>query len=148
MAALYRAADACVSPYRAEGFNLPVLEAAASGLPVICTAGGATDDFVSDSFALKIRSELAPVRLEGDLTGQWLEPEVDHVASLMFDVIEPAAGRREAAVAGPTHAAFRYDWSRVTRLLGRCLIRRRAALELFGSWIARARHCRAEGERC
>ena len=37
---LYHAADVLVSPYKAEGFNLPVLEAAASGLTVIVTLGG------------------------------------------------------------------------------------------------------------
>jgi len=39
MSALYQVADAYVSPYRAEGFNMPVLEAAACGVPVICTRG-------------------------------------------------------------------------------------------------------------
>ena len=34
MADLYRAADVYAAPYRAEGFNLPVLEAAACGVPV------------------------------------------------------------------------------------------------------------------
>jgi glycosyltransferase involved in cell wall biosynthesis len=37
---LYGAADCYVSPYRAEGFNLPVLEAIACGTPVIVTRGG------------------------------------------------------------------------------------------------------------
>ena len=40
MALLYQAADVFVSPYRAEGFNIPALETAACGLPVICTRGG------------------------------------------------------------------------------------------------------------
>lgn len=46
IASLYRACDCFVLPYRGEGFALPVLEAMASGLPVIVTSGGATDDFV------------------------------------------------------------------------------------------------------
>ena len=45
MAELYQAADVYVSPYRGEGFNIPVLEAAACGLPVVVTKGGATEDF-------------------------------------------------------------------------------------------------------
>ena len=39
-------ADAYVTPYRAEGFNLPALEAQTCGTPVIATHGGATDDFL------------------------------------------------------------------------------------------------------
>lgn len=46
LAQLYKAADCYVTPYRAEAFNMPALEAAACGLPVIATAGGPTDDFV------------------------------------------------------------------------------------------------------
>jgi glycosyltransferase involved in cell wall biosynthesis len=51
---LYGAADCYVSPYRAEGFNLPVLEAIACGTPVIVTRGGATDDFCDDAVAVRI----------------------------------------------------------------------------------------------
>ncbi len=50
MAALYKAADVYVSPYKAEGFNMPVLESMACGLPVICSRGGSTDDFTRDDF--------------------------------------------------------------------------------------------------
>jgi len=53
---LYNAADCYVSPYRAEGFNLPPLEAAAAGTPIIVTKGGATDDYADGSFALQIHS--------------------------------------------------------------------------------------------
>jgi glycosyltransferase involved in cell wall biosynthesis len=50
IAGLYTAVDCLVYPYRGEGFALPVLEAMASGIPVIVTAGGATDDFVREAF--------------------------------------------------------------------------------------------------
>jgi glycosyltransferase involved in cell wall biosynthesis len=62
MAKLYRLADAYALPYGAEGFNLPVLEAAASGLPVICTSGGPTDEFIEDSFARKVRGPESTAR--------------------------------------------------------------------------------------
>ena len=54
---LYGSADCYVSPYRAEGFNLPVLEAIACGTPAIVTRGGATDDFCDDRVAVRIRGE-------------------------------------------------------------------------------------------
>ncbi|MFT3802870.1 MAG: methyltransferase domain-containing protein [Burkholderiaceae bacterium] len=53
---LYCVADYYVSPYRAEGFNLPVIEAIACGTPVIVTEGGATDDFCDATNALRIAS--------------------------------------------------------------------------------------------
>jgi glycosyltransferase involved in cell wall biosynthesis len=116
MAKLYRLADAYVSPYSAEGFNMPVLEGAASGLPVICTSGGPTDDFVTDSFARKIRSKLMPTRLE-NIDGYFLEPDVDHLTDLMFEVIENVAWRRAAAIAGPQHVASNYTWDAVAQSL-------------------------------
>lgn len=48
IASIYTACDCLVHPYRGEGFALPVLEAMACGIPVVVTAGGATDDFVND----------------------------------------------------------------------------------------------------
>lgn len=68
---LYGAADCYASPYRAEGFNLPPLEAAACGLPIIVTKGGPTDDYQHPSFALQIEgctlSMGAGVMIEPDL---------------------------------------------------------------------------------
>ncbi len=53
---LYNISDWYVSPYRAEGFNLPVCEALVCGTPAIVTEGGATDDFVGVSAGFKIQS--------------------------------------------------------------------------------------------
>ena len=116
MANFYRLADTYVSPYQGEGFNIPVLEGAASGLPVICTSGGSTDDFVNVLFARKIRSKLLPIRLE-NIDGHLLEPDVQHLTDLMFDVIENAAWRRTATTAGPQHVASNFTWDTVTQLL-------------------------------
>jgi glycosyltransferase involved in cell wall biosynthesis len=57
MIGLYTACDCLVHPYRGEGFGLPVLEAMACGLPVICTGGGSTDDFATDEVAYRLKSE-------------------------------------------------------------------------------------------
>jgi glycosyltransferase involved in cell wall biosynthesis len=103
LATLFRAADAYVSPYRGEGFNLPVLEAAASGLPVICTAGGATDDFTRPDFALRIEAAF-------DEAARVLEPAPDHLLAQLRRCFEDEAWRRGAQAAGPAFVAAGHTW--------------------------------------
>ncbi len=116
MARLYQAADAYVSPYRAEGFNMPVLEAAASGLPVICTAGGSTDDFVTDAFARRIQSVKETIEVEGQV-GSRLNPSTEHLTALMLASLEDASWRDQAAQAGPSHVRAHYTWAGVADTL-------------------------------
>jgi glycosyltransferase involved in cell wall biosynthesis len=49
LARLYSAADALIMPSRCEGFGLPVLEAMASGTPVICARASALVEVASDA---------------------------------------------------------------------------------------------------
>jgi glycosyltransferase involved in cell wall biosynthesis len=120
MAQLYQAADTYVSPYRAEGFNLPVLEAAASGLPIICTRGGSTDDFVTDAFARRIDSKKVSGRYDDQEVFR-LEPSVDHLIALMRSAIEDRSWREAASNAGPAHVKETLTWDHVVDLLLRKL---------------------------
>jgi glycosyltransferase involved in cell wall biosynthesis len=117
MADLLRAADVYVSPYLAEGFNLPVLEAAACGVPVICTGGGATDDFTAPSFAWRIRSRPEPARTDLGFIGEVLQPDVDHLIELMRQVVRERDSARAMGAAGAAHVAQRFTWDRVTERL-------------------------------
>ena len=65
MRLLYCLADCYVSPYRAEGFNLPVIESIACGTPAIVSAGGATDDFCSPQTARAVASDLVENKARG-----------------------------------------------------------------------------------
>ena len=122
MAAFYQAADAYVSPYRAEGFNLPVLEAASCGIPIICTSGGPTDDFVTESFARKIESEVVQDLIDGQQASR-LAPDLDDLIAQMISAVEDIPWRRRAAAAGPLHVHARYTWDCVVdRLVEELLI--------------------------
>ncbi|QWD12833.1 glycosyltransferase family 4 protein [Polynucleobacter paneuropaeus] len=79
---LYNAADCYVSPYRAEGFNLTPLEAAAAGTPIIVTKGGSTDDYVDESFATQIASKM---RLENGMS--FLEPSLESLVEKIANQI-------------------------------------------------------------
>jgi hypothetical protein len=115
---LYGIADAYVSPYRAEGFNLPVLEAIACATPVIVTRGGATDDFCTDEVAFRIggragRHENAST----GLVGRFIEPDADELLAAMEGL---AIGRHlDAARAAEARARIVQDfsWPRAAREL-------------------------------
>ncbi len=88
LAGLYGAADCYVSPYLAEGFNLPPLEAAACGTPIVVTRGGSTDDYVDESFALQIDS----VR-KFDGQRHYVRPSLDSLVEQLLTLIEKKADR-------------------------------------------------------
>lgn len=61
---LFNAADLYISPYLAEGFNLTVLEAISSGLPVLVPETGSTKEYINDieskfgDYILKLKSDV------------------------------------------------------------------------------------------
>jgi len=85
---LYGICDHYVSPYRAEGFNLPVLEAMACGVPVIVTSGGPTDDFCNGEAVNRIPSAFRRGPLRSNEDSCWLEPNVHALVNLMCNAIE------------------------------------------------------------
>lgn len=81
---LYNVADFYVSPYRAEGFNLPVIEAMACGTPVIVTEGGSTDDFFNEHISYKIPStKHMGVKVNNTLVGAYLQPNMDALLQVL-----------------------------------------------------------------
>jgi glycosyltransferase involved in cell wall biosynthesis len=113
---LYRSVDAYVSSYRAEGFNLPVLEAMAAELPVLVTRGGATDDFCDEQTSFKIEADRTRAQL-----GEYLEPRVESIADQMSRMVEDAAGRSSRARRAREYAVENLPWKRVAAQLAQLL---------------------------
>ena len=105
---LYGAADAYVSPYRAEGFNIPPLEAAACGTPAILTAGGPTDDYFNSSFAVRIEAK----KMSSDSLGVYLEPSLEHLVANMEAFVEQRLPDLDAKV-GREWIARNFAWEKV-----------------------------------
>jgi glycosyltransferase-like protein len=96
MPALYRAADALVFPSVKEGFGLVVLEAMASGVPVVTSRIAPFTEYLDD----------------GDVL--WCDPgNAASIATAMTAALdEPARG---AVIARGFAVAARHDWSRVAQ---------------------------------
>jgi glycosyltransferase involved in cell wall biosynthesis len=119
--ALYCVADSYVSPYRAEGFNLPVLEAMACGTRAIVTAGGATDDFVCCGLAERIPGTPGDSSTMPQVQGRYIEPDLDGLVERMEAVLTGTSRPRpdDAFVRG---FAERMSWKAVAdRLLALCV---------------------------
>jgi glycosyltransferase involved in cell wall biosynthesis len=110
--ALYSVADAYVTPYRAEGFNLPALEAQACGTPVIATQGGATDDFLSHTTTSAISGTLIEnSHLKDDLpVNAYIEPSLEQLTQVLQGVQRKAVHAQGGAV---------QTWAAVCRQLNR-----------------------------
>jgi len=91
LAALYRGARALVFPSLYEGFGIPVLEAMASGTPVVTSAGGATEEIAGGAAVL-----VDPLDIDAIATG-----------------IDEAAGRRDELRALGLARAETYTWTAV-----------------------------------
>jgi hypothetical protein len=118
---LFALADAYVSPYRAEGFNLPVLEAIACGLPVIVSTGGATDDFCPEPLAVRLQCNggVLPGKA-GFPPRRFVQPKLDALVEAM-DGVCLAGGVRPAGL-DLTRAALlqQFSWDRAAALLLDC----------------------------
>lgn len=112
LAAIYRAADLLVHPYRGEGFGLPVLEARACGVPVLVTRGGSTDDFAVGPGCVGIPSVRRQIDLPGAHQGQpWLlEPDGEAASGLLVQCLQQLPALQKAAVAEAPSVRATFSW--------------------------------------
>lgn len=112
MRLLYGSADAYVSPYRAEGFNLPVIEAIACGTPALVTEGGATDDFCDLRTGWKIQSDrVQNIDKAVPGAGYHLEPKLDCLVEHMEFAIGERRSTSDSFEAGRRNLVDKFSWA-------------------------------------
>ena len=79
---LYSITDCYVSPYRAEGFNLTPLEAAACGSQIVITKGGCTDDYYNPCLGFQIESSEKKVDDK-----YFLVPNIDSLINILEEKV-------------------------------------------------------------
>ena len=120
MANLYRQADILVHPYRGEGFGMPLLEAMACGLPVITTAGGASQDFVEELGSITISAQRTPCRIKEPCAGTpyWLEPQLEELVGALILAAQGLPILRSEALEISQKVRATRNWGAVA---GQCL---------------------------
>lgn len=110
---LYNAVDCYVSSYRAEGFNIPVLEATAAGLNIIVTDGGSTDDFVLMEQTTKIKATRKLLD-NNDETSYYMEPDMD---DLIFKMLYSKTNNKPINYDNLMVHINKYSWANIVEQL-------------------------------
>ena len=88
---IYSITDCYVSPYKAEGFNITPLEAAACGTQIVVTNGGPTDDYFDECMGFKIESE------EKNLNNNiYLAPKINSLIEILNSVVNKTDSKKRA----------------------------------------------------
>ncbi|MBO8126896.1 MAG: glycosyltransferase [Firmicutes bacterium] len=117
---LYNSVDCFLLPTRGEGWSLPVVEAMASGLPVICTNWSGPTQFINDQNAFPLRIEgLEPIPNFAFnevcwQNGQWAKPSLEHLVELMRYTYENREEARKRGQKARSDVVKDYSWQKVT----------------------------------
>lgn len=126
--ALYRSADVLLSPFRGEGWGLPMIEALSSGVPVIATAWGGPMSYLSRDIASLIDYQLQPIprqiptlflgpileqaRSEGHLLA---EPDYQQLKYAMWDAYQNHTAHKAKALRGRKRLEAEFRWEHAAR---------------------------------
>jgi len=122
IAGMYRTADVFLSAPRGEAWGLPIIEAAASGLPIISTMYSGHAEFLKpiQSSVVDVAWNLEPVDCpeyqgyypfpDGDW-GRWARPRVDSIRDAMRTAYENHAGLAQQALKNSAIIRSRFSWS-------------------------------------
>ena len=107
---LYSITDCYVSPYRAEGFNLTPLEAAACGSQIVITKGGCTDDYYNPCLGFQIESSEKKVDDKYFLT-----PNIDSLVNILEEKVinKPDNSKMERS----NYVVKNFSWDKVVSKL-------------------------------
>jgi GT2 family glycosyltransferase len=120
LGSLYASADCFVAVSRGEGWNMPLMEAMACGLPAIATDWGGHRAFVhpGNSYPLRLRGTVPAVAKCPYYAGfSWADPDPEHLRHLLRDIYEDREEARRRGAAAAREIAERWTWAHTAQAI-------------------------------
>jgi len=115
LGSLYASADCFVAVSRGEGWNMPLMEAMACGLPAIATDWGGHRAYVHAGIAypLRVRGTVPAIAKCPYYAGfSWADPDPEHLRHLLREVYENQDEARRRGAAAAREMAAHWTWDR------------------------------------
>lgn len=101
-----------VSCSRAEGWNLPLCDAMACGIPSIVADWSGSTEYAMDALKVRVLNFKKPEGIYGnwDVPGKWGEPDYNHLVEVMKDAYENYSVHKEKALKTSDMIRTKFSW--------------------------------------
>ena len=121
MPRLYNSAHVLVAPFRGEAWGLPVIEALACELPVICTNWGGVTEYFDSNFGIPLDYKLVRVPEDAVMDAKedhfWAEPDYKQLKSAMTEMYNNYIIYKAKAVAAREFLVSNFTWKHSAKAL-------------------------------
>ncbi|MFK8011202.1 MAG: glycosyltransferase [Marinicellaceae bacterium] len=110
---LYRSIDCYITAGRGEGWDMPLMEAMACGLPTIATNWGAHQEFATDknSYLLNINGTIPAIAKCPYYDGfNWADPDPQHFSELLLEVYNNQVQAKNKGAIAAEDMASNWTW--------------------------------------
>ena len=114
---LYRSVDCYITAGRGEGWDMPLLEAMACGLPTIATDWGAHQEFATNenSYLLNINGTIPAIAKCPYYDGfQWADPDSNHFSELLIQIYNNPEQAKSKGIYAANEIERKWQWKNTT----------------------------------